>query len=376
MSVKKILKNDICVVGHPYAPIGMGEHVRSVFRALKKAGTVAQVVDIYGMYSDPDISFRKDIEENISGNLSEGINLFCINGDEVEGSFKHLKNRGIGKGYNIIYPAWELEKYPEEWAKYLNLFDEIWAPSEFIKKAIEDSVSKPVIHMPLACEITDKTLTTRRHFGVPESSYAFLFAFDFLSYMERKNPTAVIKAFLELCERQPDQDMVLVIKTNNGSKEKKKLAELEKLIEPIKHQVILIDRTLSDADMKALIYLCDCFVSLHRSEGFGRGLTEAMRLGKPVIATSYSGNMDFCSDDTCVLVDYNLVDLEPGDYPFWEGQVWADPSISHAVDQMEKLVLNPELGYEYGKKARIEMMSHYSYSAIGLLYKNRINDIT
>jgi len=375
MSDIKKLESGLCVVGHPYAPIGMGEHVRSVFRALKQAGVVANIVDVYGMYDEPDISFRKGIEENITTNLSEGVNVFCINGDEVEGCFKHLKNRGLGKGYNIIYPAWELEKYPEEWAQKLNLFDEIWAPSDFIKKAIEGVASRPVYHMPLACEVVDKTLTTRRYFNIPESSYAFLFAFDFLSYMERKNPMGVIKAFLELCKRRPEQDVVLVVKTNNGNREKNKLAELKKLIEPIKHQVVLIDDTLSDADMKALIYLCDCFVSLHRSEGFGRGLTEAMRLGIPVIATAYSGNMDFCSDKTCLLVDYELTELKPGDYPFWNGQVWAEPDISVAADLMERLVLKPEVGYEYGKHSRIEMMRSYSYSAIGLLYKDRVDFI-
>lgn len=369
------IKPEICVVGHPYAPIGMGEHARSVFRAMTKAGMKPGIVDIYGLITEPDISFRKGIEDSVVNSLSDGINVFCINGDEVEGCSRHLKDRGLGRGYNIIYPAWELEKYPSKWAKWLNWFDEIWAPSQFIKRAIEPTVTKPVFHMPLACEIGNMALATRRNYGIPESSYAFFFAFDFLSYMERKNPGAVIEAFRNLCDRYPQADVVLVVKTNNGGRNEKKHKELKSMVAQIRNRVVLIDKTLPDADMKALMYLCDCFVSLHRSEGFGRGLTEAMRLGKPVIATDYSGNMDYCTAETSFLVGHQLVDLKPGSYPHWEGQVWAEPSVSQTVDIMEMLVKRPGLGITKGQKARVEMMRGYSYLAIGMNYKNRITKL-
>ena len=370
MSKKKEIT--VSVVGHPYAPIGMGEHARSVFRACQTARLKTTMVDIYKMYDQPDISFQKGISAHYSELIGDGVNIFCINGDEVENSLKALEKRGAGRGYNIIYPAWELAKYPKEWAEQLDRFDEIWAPSQFIKDSIEPVVNKPVVHMPLACEVSDITNCTRRYFGIPESSYAFLFAFDFLSYRERKNPEAVIDAFRIFCERNPNEDAVLVIKTNNGEKKKDAYESFLNKIGKIKYQVVVINETLSDADMKALLYLCDCFVSMHRSEGFGRGLAEAMYLGKPVIATGYSGNMDFCDGNTSFILEYELIPVNPGEYPFWQDQEWANASVEHCCDLMEKLVKEPDIGRLKGALGRAKIYSDLSYQAIGLRYLDRI----
>ena len=195
---------------------------------------------------------------------------------------------------NIIYPAWELERYPAEWAEELERFDEIWAPSAFIRDAIAKAVTKPVAHMPLACEVHRRALRSRRRFGIRDSAYAFLFAFDFLSYMERSIPFGVIEAFRELIKERPFDDVMLVIKTNNSDRRPEAGARFQNAVAELGEHVVVIDTTLSELEMKSLIWLTDCFVSLHRSEGFGRGLSEAMALAKPVIATGYSGNTDFC----------------------------------------------------------------------------------
>lgn len=373
----KSRKDDACeldmrVVGHPLAPIGMGEHARSVFRALMAAQQTATFVDIYGPPEKRDADLAREFARFTTSKLGDGVNLFCINGDEVEQALRMLGPRGAGRGYNIIYPAWELERYPEEWAHQLDRFDEIWAPSAFIRDSIAKAAAKPVIHMPLACEVRGAALRSRPYFGIPESPYAFLFFFDFLSYLERKNPFAVIRAFQEVLEREPWPDVALVVKTNNGDRRLDAYERFQQEIEPYKDRVIIIDRTLSDADMKSLISLCDCFISLHRSEGFGRGMSEAMYLGKPVIATAYSGNMDFCNDETALLVDYDLVSVAPDEYPHWEGQFWADPDAGQAAAFMIKLVEHEGWGRMIGRRAQKEIYQNFSYRACGLRYMEHL----
>jgi len=368
---------EVCIIGHPFAPIGMGEHVRSVFNALKCVYLSASIVNIY---ADNEVTGDKALEieyrDFIVPNLCAGINIFCINGDEVQQTLQVLKNHGIGKGYNIIYPAWELESYPKEWGKQLEKFDEIWAPSTFIQKSIETIVSNTSIYnMPLACEVHGKALRSRRYFKIPESSYAFLFFFDFRSYVERKNPFAVLKTFKKLIHEQPSLDTVLVIKTNNGNKCPKVYTQFLKKIEQFNNRIVLINQTLTDANMKSLISLCDCFVSLHRSEGFGRGISEAMFLGKPVIATGYSGNMEFCTHDNSFLVDYKLIGVKEDEYPHWENQQWADPNIKQAAKYMKELLSNEAIGRNIGLLARTTLFTNFSNRVVGLRYSKRIKEI-
>jgi glycosyltransferase involved in cell wall biosynthesis len=362
------------VVGHPTAAIGMGEHARSVWRALTEVGLPAGLVDIYGPQGVADVEFTAPFAQALLAEAGTGVNIYCINGDEVEGAFGHMRHRNIlAKGSrNIIYPAWELERYPAEWAKHLQRFDEIWAPSAFIRDAIARTVTKPVVHMPLACEVRRRGLRSRRRFGVRDSAYAFLFAFDFLSYVERKNPFAVIEAFRGLVKERPFQDVTLVIKTNNSDRRPEMAARFEAAVRELRDHIVVIDATLSELEMKALIGLCDCFVSLHRSEGFGRGLSEAMALGKPVIATAYSGNMDFCNEATARLVPYALVPVGQDEYPHWEDQHWADADVEAATRAMRDLVDDPASGRALGARARAHLMKDFSYLAIGLRYMKRL----
>lgn len=368
------LDDRLRVVGHPTAPIGMGEHARSVWRALTEVGWPAALVDVYGPQGVLDAEFAAPFAPALLPGAGAGTNIYCINGDEVEDAFSHMRHRNIlaPGSRNILYPAWELERYPAEWTPQLERFDEIWAPSAFIRDAIAKSVSKPVVHMPLACEVRRRALRSRRRFGVRDSAYAFLFAFDFLSYVERKNPFAVIEAFRALVKERPFDDVTLVIKTNNSDRRPEMAARFEAAVKDLHDHIVVIDATLSELEMKALIGLCDCFVSLHRSEGFGRGLSEAMALGKPVVATAYSGNMDFCNEATARLVPYVLVPVRRDEYPHWEDQHWADADVEAATRIMRDLVDDPASGRALGVRARAHLMTDFSYLAIGLRYMKRL----
>ena len=366
--------SDIALVGHPFAPIGMGEHVRCVFRALRSVGLSPGIVDIYGL-NPPEPDAQEELAPYIAP-ATRRLNVFHINGDEVDLALATLDYRpGPPDAYNVIYPAWELARYPEVWARELDRFDEIWAPSRFIQQSIAPMVKRPVVHMPLACEVILSYFLGRRAFGIPESAYAYLFFFDLRSYASRKNPDAVVAAFRKLLSRRPYADCVLVLKVNGADVAPEALATLRGRLADLRDRVVLIDRTLTDTEVKNLVRCTDCFVSLHRSEGFGRGISEAMYLGKPVICTAYSGNMDFTSADNALLVDFDLVPLKEGDYPHWSEQVWAEPDVDHAVRHMADLLDDHQRGRDIGRRAAICMKREFSYRASGVRYLDRINAI-
>lgn len=362
---------DLVLVGHPFAPIGRGEDVRCTYRALRTIGAQPKVLDIYALHHP-----QGSLEHHMANHLTDSsgsINIFHLNGNEIPQATAHLRAKGITGGYNIVYPQWELSIYPKEWAENLDLFDEIWAPTQFVYDAIAPVVNKPLFHVPLACQVELTSFLGRRYFGLPESAYIFLFFFDFRSYSQRKNPEAVIESFEILVRKMPKSNVALVIKLNGAELEPEKFQRLKERVDPLGEKVIFINQTISDNEIKNLVRCCDCFVSLHRSEGFGRGLAEAMYLGKPVIATSYSGNMDFMDANNSFLIDYELIDLKEGDYPYWQGQKWADANVEQAAYYMALLVSDPVEGYKLGKISASSVMQNIGYRVTGLNILNIIS---
>jgi len=364
---------DIALIGHPFSPIGMGEHIRCTHRALRRVSLNSKILDIYKL----DKTNRDFLDEFSSfiDKEPKAVNIFHINGDEVSQAMAHLTHARKWSGYNIIYPAWELGKYPQEWADQLDRFDEIWAPSKFIQESLSAVCKKQVIHMPLATEIALSSFLSRRYFGIPESDYVFLFLFDARSYVSRKNPYAVIDAFKKLVELRPHAKTTLVLKMHGTDLAPRILDKLHNDIRGVEHRTIIIDREMSDNEVKNLIRCCDSFISLHRSEGYGRGIAEAMALGKPVIATAYSGNMDFMTPETSLLVSYELIPLIKGDYPYYKNQVWADPDVGEAVDYMVSLIDDPEQGRRMGRLAQLSISKYFGYLAIGNRMLERIEEI-
>lgn len=369
-----ITPGSVALVGHPYAPIGMGEHVRCSFRAMRSVGLTPALVDVYGLV-EPEAGLRTEIAPYLASGSGQ-INVFHLNGDEIEQSLATLAARHSASGeYNIVYPAWELARYPPEWARQLERFDEVWAPSRFIQDALVAAVRRPVLHMPLACEVILSDFLGRRWFGIPESAYAFLFFFDVRSYATRKNPQGVLDAFRRLLALRPRAAVALVLKVNGADMAPEAMGELRDSLGELGDRVVLIERTLGDNEVKNLVRCCDSFVSLHRAEGFGRGLIEAMYLGKPVIGTGYSGNMDFMDHGNSLPVDFRLVPLADGDYPHWQEQVWAEPDTGQAAGFMARLVDDPQAGRALGRKAAISVRRDFSYRAAGVRYLERLRDI-
>jgi glycosyltransferase involved in cell wall biosynthesis len=276
--------------------------------------------------------------------------------------------------YSIGYWAWELAEYPDEWMNAFLFYDEIWASTEFARAAFASKSPRPVHLMPMVVEnpAIDGSLN-RDYFGLPTDRFLLFFHFDFRSFVERKNPDAAIRAFLEAFPTGAES-VGLVIKTLNGEHDPAGWARVTSLAST-DSRIQIINREFTRLEVTSLIGACDCYVSLHRSEGFGRGLAEAMLLEKPVITTSYSGNMDFCSAETTFLVDYDLVPVREHDYIGTKNQVWADAKVGHAAEVMRTVYGNKELRERVARQGAAMIRAKYSPEVVGALYAHRLNEI-
>jgi glycosyltransferase involved in cell wall biosynthesis len=365
------------LVGHPYGTSGRSEDVREVYRALLKVGRQSAIYDVY-KYEKPAPALLEEFGHVVSEKLLPGLRIFLLNGDEVEPALRTIEARERGsvtRGYNIIFPTWELPTYPSPWARELERFDEIWAPSQFIQKSISRAVETPIYHMPWACEPRVARDLGRRYFKIPENRFTVLFFWDATSYAARKNPGAVIDVFRALVEKRPIAPVQLVLKVNNPGHDAKALRALNEELASIRDRVTLIERAMTNDEIKNLIRVSDCFISLHRSEGFGRGLAEAMYFGVPVIGTAWSGNMDFMTPETSFLVDCDFVAVKEGEYPYWTGQHWAEPNREQALAHLLALLDNPQMGTAVGRAAGIRLRQHFSHRAQGVRYLTRIEEI-
>jgi glycosyltransferase involved in cell wall biosynthesis len=366
------------LIGYSRAELGMGEHVRMTMAAMKTQAAPAAIFNV----SD-NVMARQDDRRFDSALIDTNpyaANIFHINADQLPLVISRLGDEFLQQRYNIAYPAWELAGWPDDWVPPLELMDEVWAPSRFIQAAIAAKVKRPVIWMPLAVEIAEGYQThSRASFGIPEDAFVFLFNFDLASFSSRKNPEAVLNAFLTAFPgsggtARSAQSPFLVIKALSGQHVPEALARLKERVAQ-DSRILLITETLSPDRVHGLVHCSDAFVSLHRSEGFGRGPAEAMRLGKPVIVTAYSGNLDFTTPANSLLVPHRLVPLQEGDYPYARGQFWADPSVEAAAAHMRRIAEDPAFAQAIGRAAATFMAQQHSTAAIGARVLARLKEV-
>jgi glycosyltransferase involved in cell wall biosynthesis len=368
---------DVTLIGYPLGWTGRAEHVRAVGRALDAAGIRSKVYNAGGYDPADD---RTDVEflSRLTDQLPPGIRIYSLNGNEVHGVLEALETRQGGSfqsGYNIVFPAWELPRYPEAWARELDRFDEIWTASPFADQSIRAATRVPVVHLPNACEPHISEMLERSNFGISSDRFVVLFFFDVSSYTARKNPWAVIEAFRRLVTARPSAPVQLVVKLNNSSHQPGVVEKIRAETVDLGNRVAIIDATLKSNEVKNLVRCCDCFLSLHRSEGFGRGPAEAMFFGKPVIATGWSGNMEYMNSEVAFPVGYQLIPVNDGEYLEGQNQFWADPDIGHAARILVRLVDDPGFARATGERARNHMRMNYSDIAIGKRYRARLEAI-
>lgn len=359
------------LLGYARGEFGVAENVRSYANALARAAYPFLIFDL----DVGEISRQEDrsMERHFSDALRYRSNIFFINAEQMPVARAVLGRAAFSGRHNIGFWAWELEQFPREWHGAFRCVDEVWAPSTFARDAIGAATDKPVLCMPTAIEFEVPQGMDRAHFGVPHDAFVFLFSHDFNSFVARKNPEAVIAAF-----RQAFSDGIrgarLLVKSTNGNRFPGGLAKLRQAAsgDP---RIEVRDGFLTREEMFGLENKVDCYVSLHRAEGFGLGLAECMYLGKPVIATAYSGNLDFMDRDNSLLVDYRMVPLQAGDYMCWEGQHWAEPDVAHAASLMRQVFDDRELARRIGANAAASMRRTHSNAACGAAMVERLRTI-
>jgi glycosyltransferase involved in cell wall biosynthesis len=273
--------------------------------------------------------------------------------------------------YRIGLWYWELEQVPARWAEIARSINEVWAPTQFIANALRKMLSTEVTTMLPGVKITNVPAISRTTLGIDRDAYMLLFMFDMKSNMERKNPLAAIEAYRKAF--RSDDRVQLVIKVSDGKSNPTELARLKSAAQEA--GVMVIDEVLSREASYGLIQECDCYVSLHRSEGLGLTLAEAMLMSKPVIATNYSGNVDFMEESTSMLVDYRLVPLRVASPPYEIGSLWAEASTDQAAHFMRWAFEHPDQAREMGGRAKLHAESVLSLEKAGERMRNRLDAI-
>jgi glycosyltransferase involved in cell wall biosynthesis len=273
--------------------------------------------------------------------------------------------------YRIAFWYWELEEIPAEWVPKLGWADEVWAPTRFVADAFRKVVKVPVVAMLPGVELPRFDQLPKTHFGLRDDRFAFLFAFDMHSTAARKNPLGVVEAFRRAF--RPGEPVDLVIKVSRGRSFPEDLAALQAAASTVGATVI--DRVMPRAEVLGLMHAADAYVSLHRSEGLGLGMMESMLMGKPVIGTAYSGNLDVMTDANSYLVRAGRVPVTDQTHAYPMGCVWGDPDLDHAAEQMRRVFDRRDESRAVGARAKQELEVLLSLESYGRRIAGRLAEL-
>lgn len=358
------------LIGYLHAENGLGESARSALRALATTNLEIAAIDVrFGCAA------RKEAE--IDAPITQGplypINLFHLNPDQLCVAYTMFGPEAFRQSYNIGFCVWEQDELPEDWVPALELVQEIWTPSRFCVDVISKKTRKPVIRIPHNVESRTDGLLDRKALGLPGQGVLFLCMADLASTPERKNPAGALEAYIRaFSAKQHGTFLILKILPHDTR------PDVLHRIRAVADQhpgIIVIDRYLSRVEVDSLISACDCFVSLHRAEGFGFPLAEAMGHGKPVVATGWSGNMDFMHHGNSLPVKYTITALDHETGPYRRGARWAEPDLDHAAELMRLVAKDREYATSLGAQAQQDMRTHFSAARVGGLIRDRLNRI-
>ena len=356
------------VVGYLTAELGVGEVGRQIIGALDGAGAPVTPITIPSGTNREQHAFD---HRGVGGPL-QPVNLLCVNADMLPEVVDSLGAHLFEHRRTVGFWWWETEAFPYRWRPSFDLVDEVWVGSEFVANALSLVSSKPVVRIPTPVTVPADTQPDRSRLGLPDG-FLFLFVFDFNSVEKRKNPRGLIEAYLRAFP-EPSADTSLVLKTVNGERHPHAFSEMIQTAGD-RADIIVIDRYLSAADRDALVASCDCYASLHRSEGFGLTVAEAMLLGKPVIATAYGGVTDFVTEETAFPVRYERVLVGEGAAPYAPDESWAEPDLDHAAEAMRTVVADPGLAAARAANGRDFVRQHHSPAAAGEAMAERLRHL-
>ncbi len=358
----------IDVAGFLTTESGIGEAGRTTVSALRTAGIDVSTINYTDTLSRTSHPF---VVDDVSRHRTV---LLSVNADHLPTMQERMGDHFLRDRYVIGQWFWELETAPSWYAEAFEHVDELWAPTRFIEKMLRDAAPSriTITHVPLPVMVPEiDPALTRGDLGLDER-FTFLFVFDFLSVMKRKNPLGLIDAFCRAFA--PGEGPHLVIKVINGDHRPVESNQL-RLATSQRPDITLIDGYLPRAHTSALMSHADCYVSLHRSEGLGLTMSESMSLGTPVVATAYSGNLDFMDDTTSWLVPWTRVAVGGDAEGYDPRATWAEPDLNEAARIMRHVWSNPDEVRAKGVAARDTILKRHTLAVSGAIMKNRLMQI-
>ena len=356
------------VLGYFTAEFGVGEAARTLVSAIRTTDVDISTINYTDTESRTNHFF---VTDNVSRHHTL---LMSINADQLVVARQRLGDHFFEDRYVIGQWFWELEEAPSWFEPAWPLVNELWAPTRFIETMLRTSAPSHVhvqhVPLPIVAPRIDDSLT-RPHWNL-DGRYMFLFVFDLMSIMKRKNPLGLISAYSKAFSVTDGAQ--LVIKTMNGDKRPE---DLQRLRNAATHRrdITILDEVFTGAETSTLISLADCYVSLHRSEGLGLTMSEAMSLGKPVIATNYSGNTDFMTEENSFLIPWQRVAVGDDAGGYSPTATWAEPDEEAAAKAMRFVFENQLEARIRGAQAREDVLGGHSQVAAGAIMKSRLEEI-
>ncbi len=354
------------VVGYFRSELGTGEAARQLVSALDAGGV--PLLPVHGRTIPPNRQGHGFAQLDYTA-ARFPVNLICMNADML-GEFAAQAGRAFfDTRYSIGMWFWEVDQFPAIWTSAFDHVDELWLATDHMAHAIGALSTVPITKITLPVEMAPLLPATRAELGLPEG-FMFLFSFDYHSVFERKNPLAVVQAYKRAFG--PDDGAVLVVKSINGDADAENHARLIAAA-GTREDVHIIDSYLAPDRKNMMVAACDCYVSLHRAEGFGLTMAEAMYLDKPVIATGYSGNLDFMNERNSFLVDHRLVEIGQDAAPYPAAGRWAEPDVEDAARLMREVFEQPALAAERGRRGGQDIRRTHSAQAAGEIVAKRLD---
>lgn len=320
------------------------------------------------------INYSSETFERIDpgSEASSSINVFHININFINNFFSKNQDLNLKDHYNIIYWAWEFPEVSDKVAEILNVFDELWVPSDFCVNIFTKYTGIPVIRFshPIQKLAESKDFELSQY-HISSDSKIYLTIFDSLSTTIRKNPEATLEAFTTVFKE--DKNSVLIVKTHNLERSK----DAQKALEAYNNipNVIIINEHFSKEKLHSLIQQSDVLISLHGSEGFGLTMAEAMAYGKIVVGTGYSGNLDFMNVNNSFLIQYDFIKTSNTKGLIDEGLTLARPSLKDAVEKLQYIKNNFDSLTSMRENAKSQIAENFSIQSIGELFRIRLGFI-
>ncbi len=353
------------VAGYFRAELGIGEAARLLLRGLEAAELPYRTVSCAETISRQDHPFAP----RDGGGVASDINIVCVNADQTPNFAQKMGSEFYQGRYTIGVWFWEVEEFPVEFRPAFDHVDEVWVATEFMREVLAKVSPKPVyrFHLPLVRPELEGAI--RQSDTASDQPFTFLFSFDFMSILERKNPFGAIEAFKKAFA--PSEGPVLLIKTINGDRNVADLERVQLAVEG-RPDIVVSDGYLSAQEKDAMMARCDCYVSLHRSEGYGLTMAEAMSLGKPAIATGYSGNLEFMTPENSYLCSFEYTEVGPGSAPYPPACRWAQPNLDEAAAFMRHVYRDQDEAKARGRRAAADIQSRHSPAVAGQAIGERI----